>query len=106
MLTGKNRIKHKALVLSLIYLFLSGYMMVGEERHGLEHLRHAGHAARHASLICSWLCAASTSIHSANPNINQSLNPFFENLAVSAGPISKRLSVFYFHGRSPPVASS
>ena len=106
MLLGKNQIKQRALVLSLVYLFLSGYMMVGEQRHAFEHVRHSGHAARHASLICSWMCSASTSVLSANPNLNQGLNPSFESLAVSAGPISKRFSVFYFHGRAPPVASS
>src|SRR5437867_9247027 len=102
----KIQIKQAALLLSLVYLFLSSHMMIGEGRHALENVHHASHAARHSSLICAWMCTASTSIHSANPNINQSFNPSFEKLAVSNEPFSKHLSVFYFHGRSPPVVLS
>ena len=103
MLLGKNQIKQRALVLSLVYLLFSGYMMVGDQGHALEHARRARHTVRHPSLICSWMCAASTSLRSANPNLGQRLNASFEDLVVSAGPFSSHLSVFYFHGRSPPV---
>jgi len=103
---GKSRIKQKALVLSIIYLFLSGYMMVGEQRHVFEHARRGNHTTRHASLTCSWMCATSASVDSANPSLNEGLNPSFEDLVASAEPFPVRLSVFYFHGRSPPVGLS
>jgi hypothetical protein len=104
MLLGKTQIKQRALILSLVYLLLSGFMMVGEQQgHALEHVRRARNTVRHPSLICAWMCAASTSIHSANPNLRQRLNASFEDLVVSAEPFPSHLSVFYFHGRSPPV---
>jgi hypothetical protein len=106
MILRKTQIKQTAILLTLLYLFLSSHILVGGEWHALEHARRTSHTARHASLICAWMCSASTSVHSANPNLDQSFNPSFENLAVSTEAFSNHLSVFYFYGRSPPVVLS
>jgi hypothetical protein len=102
MLLGKNQVKQTAVLLSLVYLFLSSHMMIGGAGHALEHMRRTNSRPRHASFVCSWTCAASTSVQSANPSLSEKLNPTFEELIVSDKPSYDRLSIFYFQGRSPP----
>ncbi|MBI3609581.1 MAG: hypothetical protein HY204_02630 [Nitrospirae bacterium] len=102
----KTQIKQTALVLTLVYLFLSGFIMVGAGGHAAHHSDSADHAAQHASFICNWMCAASTFVQSANPRLSQRLTLSFENLAGYADGFYGIRSVISFYIRPPPVSVS
>lgn len=104
MMRRKTHIRHIVLILSLIYLFLSAFTVIGAEKHALDHERRANHAAQHASFICTWMCAASTFVHSADQKVSQRLHPSFENLTLSIEFSLKDLSIFSFYIRPPPNA--
>lgn len=99
------KMRKTTLLLALIYLFLSShiYMMIGMERHALEHAHHASHAAQHAFSLCAWMCGTSTFVNSTNLNLNQHYDSSFGNLAVYIEPSFDNLLTFDLHGRSPPV---
>lgn len=104
-MTQKAQVKQKtALVVLLVYLLLTSLIMVRAERHALKHEHHGSHAAQHASFICTWMCAASTFVHSADQKVSQRLHPSFENLTLSIEFSLKDLSIFSFYIRPPPNA--
>jgi hypothetical protein len=79
------------------------YMMVGMEKHSLEHEHHAQHSAKQASSICTWMCGSSASVHLVNPSFSQNPSPTLNHPATYTEPIFNNLSIFYFRDRSPPV---
>ena len=103
MLRQKTHIKQTACLIILVYLFLSGAMLVEVGNHAATHEHGANHAKQHASFVCSWMCAAPTHVHSAEPSLNLSFNPFFETLAVYSEPSFTNLSIFSHNARPPPV---
>lgn len=106
MMTRATTIKSTALLLTLVYLFLSGFMAVEAEQHALKHEHGADHAAHHSSLICDWMCAASSVVHSADPELTQQFIPSFVRTAVYVERFPNNLSIFSFHIRPPPVSVS
>ena len=100
----KTQIKQTALLLALVYFFLSSYMTIGVERHALEHQHHANHAARHASFICAWMCGASTFVHSTDQDLDQSFRLSFASLPGFIERFVRNLTIFSFHIRPPPIS--
>jgi len=98
----KTQIRQTALLLTLVYLFLSSYMMIGVERHALGHEHHANHSARHASVVCAWMCGASTFVHSTYQVLDQSSRLYFASLPGYIERFLSDLSGFSFHIRPPP----
>jgi hypothetical protein len=96
--------KPTAILLSLIYLFLSSLMTIEGGRHVLEHGRATHHAAQHASVTCAWMCAASTFIDSGDQNLRQGTHPPFQNRAVFIERFIGNLTLFSYHIRPPPVS--
>jgi hypothetical protein len=63
----------------LVYLFSTGLIMVRAEGHALRHEEHSeDHAKQHASFICTWMCAASTFVHSPEQTFGRQSIPSFE----------------------------
>ncbi len=106
MMRQKAQIRQTACLVLLVYLFLSGFMMVGAGSHAVTHQNGTHHAAQHASFVCAWMCAASSFVHTADPNPSQRFNPTFENLPTCASGLSDNLSILSFHIRPPPTALS
>ncbi len=57
--------KRIALCLTVVYFALSGTVVLEVGEHALKHRQHTNHAAQHASFICTWMCAASSSVVSS-----------------------------------------
>lgn len=73
-------IKRTALLFTLVYLFSTGLIMVRAEGHALSHEEHAEeHAKQHASFICTWMCAASTFVHTSGQTLDGQSTPSFES---------------------------
>ncbi|WDT70835.1 MAG: hypothetical protein MPW17_19125 [Candidatus Manganitrophus sp.] len=71
-------IKQTALLFTLVYLFSTGLIMVRAEGHALSHEEHAeDHAKQHASFICTWMCAASTFVHTSEQTLDGQSTPSF-----------------------------
>lgn len=100
-------LKRTALFVTLVYFSLTGLTMAGMERHALHHEDHHGnHAAQHASLICNWMCAASTYVHTSNQNRNNDFTPTPENLAPPVEGFIPHSPTFSFYIRPPPFLFS
>jgi hypothetical protein len=106
MMMRKTQIKQTALVLTFVYLFLSGFMAVGMEGHAPTHEHGSNHAAQHSSLICDWMCTASSFVHSGSPSLNQSFGPSFEKPVIDSGRFLGTPFIFSFYIRPPPVSIS
>jgi len=103
-MTQKTQIKRTALVLAMVYLFLSGFMAVGAGKQDVHRMHHAGHAKQHSTLFCHWMCSAATFVHSAELRVSDGVRePSFERPAVYAEPVLGHLSVFSFYIRPPPI---
>ncbi|TAK07523.1 MAG: hypothetical protein EPO39_06370 [Candidatus Manganitrophaceae bacterium] len=100
----KTKIKHTAILLSLIYLFLSSLMMIEGGRHAMEHGRGGHHAAQHASVTCAWMCAASTFIDSGDQNLRQIPHPSFQNQPVFIERFIGDPTLLSYHIRPPPFS--
>jgi len=73
-------IKQTAVLFTLVYLFSTGLIMVRAEGHALSHEEHAAdHAKQHASFICTWMCAASSFVHTLGQTLDGRSTPSFEN---------------------------
>ncbi|WDT73500.1 MAG: hypothetical protein MPW17_23050 (plasmid) [Candidatus Manganitrophus sp.] len=73
-------IKQTALLFTLVYLFSTGLIMVRAEGHALSHEEHTeDHAEQHASFICTWMCAASTFVHTPGQTLDGQSTPSFES---------------------------
>ena len=101
-MTRKTQIRQTALLVTLVYLFLSSSVIIGAERHALKHQHNTDHAAQHASFICTWMCASSSFVHTSDPVLNQTAQPSVENLAVYNERFLNPLSIFSFRIRPPP----
>ena len=104
MMTRKTQIKLTAFVLTLVYLFLSGFMVIGMGEHAAEHGHDSQHTAQHASFTCTWMCAASAFVHSADPHLTEGVRPSFEKLTVYTEPFLSNISAFSFYIRPPPIS--
>ncbi|MEK7306637.1 MAG: hypothetical protein AAB014_03270, partial [Nitrospirota bacterium] len=102
MMKQKSQIKQISILITLIYLFLSGFIMIGVGGHAAEHGHSADHATQHASFVCTWMCAASSFVHSADQKPSYRFNPCFENLQVYPERVSSNISIFSFYIRPPP----
>jgi hypothetical protein len=106
MMMRKIEIRQTALLVTLVYLFLSGFMMVGAGGHAAEHGHDSHHSAQHASFTCTWMCASSSFVHTTDQVLNQTAQPYIENLAVYNERFLNPLSIFSFHIRPPPLSIS
>ncbi len=95
--------KKTALFIVMVYLSLSGLMMVSAGDHAMIHQKSSDHAAQHASFVCTWMCAASTSAQSVVLQFNPSLRPSFESLNIDHRPFLANLSTTLPFGRAPPL---
>jgi len=101
---GQRSTKQIALLLALLFLISSGPMMIQGEGHALQHEHHGNHAARHATFVCTWMCAASTFVHSADQRINQTTSLFYEKPAAPVETFLRHLFISSIHIRPPPIA--
>jgi hypothetical protein len=106
MMMRKSHIQQTALALTLVYLFLSGFMAVGTAGHAPTHEHGSNHAAQHSTLICDWMCASSSYVQTSDPVLNQTTQPYVENLAVYDERFLNPLSIFSSHIRPPPISLS
>jgi hypothetical protein len=98
-----RRIKTTALLLTLIYLWLSGSIMIGAENHAVRHAHSANHSAQHSSFVCTWMCASSSFVHSSDHSLSRTPLPAEPNAAgIAQRPFDNR-SVFNFRTRPPPA---
>jgi hypothetical protein len=104
MMKPKTLIKSTALLLTLFSLFISGLIMIEAGGHALQHGHTASHAAQHASLICTWMCAASTALQSEDPRPIQRIAPSSESVIVSPGPFFSRSVPLVLRVRPPPFS--
>jgi hypothetical protein len=102
MMNQKKRIKQTAQILVLIYLFLSAFMTVGMERHALKHGRNPNHATQHATLMCNWMCAASTFVHSSDQTLNRNFTPSIAKLSILSEQRFHTISNLPYTARPPP----
>lgn len=106
MMTRKTQIRRTALLVVLVYLFLSGFMMTGMGEHVAEHGHDSHHSAQHASFTCTWMCASSSFVHTSDHVLKQTALPSIENLTVYNEHFLNPLSIFSFHIRPPPISIS
>ena len=99
-------IKKTALLLALVYLSLTGLIMVGTEKHALNHDDHSDHAAQHASFICTWMCASSTYTHTVDQNQTQEIHLAPEDPAFQIERFYFASPLFSYHIRPPPSSLS
>ena len=102
----KALIKRIALLITLVYLFLSSLMMIEAGGHAQKHEHTAHHAAQHASFICTWMCAASTTLNTGDQSLIQSTHPSFETFPVSIERVFNNPSIFSYYIRPPPSSFS
>lgn len=102
----KAQIRRIALLLTLAYFALSGSVMIQSGVHAAVHGHSPEHAAAHASFICTWMCAASSFVHSADPHLISGVHPSFEKLTVYTEPDRSNISALSFYIRPPPVSVS
>jgi hypothetical protein len=101
----KTKIKQTALFLTLVYFLLSGSVTIQTGGHAAKHGHSAHHSAQHASFICTWMCSASSFVHSGDQKLDQNSGPPSDFLAIPIERILNRLSIFSFHIRPPPILS-
>jgi len=94
-----------ALALAFVYFSLSLYMVVPLERHAMRHGQTPDHSEGHRSSICSWLCAASTFVHSADSAPAQDFIPSCETTLFSTKSVPLNKPLLVFHIRPPPFIS-
>ncbi|MBI3805416.1 MAG: hypothetical protein HY282_16840 [Nitrospirae bacterium] len=94
--------KQTALFFVLIYLFSTGLITVRAEGHLLSHGEHAGHAKRHASFLCSWICAASAFVPTAEQALDHRSIPTAEDRTVESEEPLRPHSFFAYTIRPPP----
>ena len=104
MMPQKTQLKQTALLVALVYFALSFAVAVRAADHGQTHSHHANHAAQHASLICVWMCAASSFVHSADPYLTRSVEPSPENPPDRNPGGMSQITITSFHIRPPPSA--
>lgn len=103
MMNRQRPFKRTALLLAFLFLVASVPMTILEEGHAIEHdHQQADHASHHAKLACTWMCAASTFVHSADPAVDQSFSLFYSKPTFLVAPFLTHLSVFSIHIRPPP----
>lgn len=103
MVNRNKRIKHTAQLLVLIYLFLSAFMTIGMERHALRHGRNPNHAAQHTTLICNWMCTASTFVHTPDQKLNSGFLPSIAKPHTLTEQLFHNISVLPHDARPPPL---
>jgi len=95
-------LRHTYLSVSLIVciLFVGAAFAVQSPAHAFHHSHHQ--ASTHASLLCSWMCAAGQVDQTADPVIN---TPGYETggLTVLTHEVSFRILIRSIFPRGPPV---
>ena len=95
-------LRHPFLVLGLVscLLVVGGFLAGQSAAHSLHHAHH--NTTTHASVICSWMCAAGQVVESANPILE---SPVFAIRDLEILPISSigPVSLFFFFKRGPPT---
>jgi len=105
-MSQKRRFKQTAQLLVLIYLVASAFMTVGIERHALKHGRNPNHAAQHATLMCNWMCAASTFVNASDQQLNNGFVPSIAKLSLLTEQLFHNISVLPHFARPPPFSLS
>lgn len=100
---NKPWIKQIAILFTLVYLFLTGMIMVRTEGHALSHEEHSNHVKQHSSLICSWMCVASTYVHSPEQTLDWRSNPSPDLLIVVQEAPPRPQPFFTDTIRPPPL---
>jgi len=95
--------KTTALSLVLVYLSLSGMMMVQAGDHAMMHQKSADHATQHRSFVCTWMCAAGTSGQSVVLQFTPSLRPSFAYPYIDIKSSLTHQSTSLPFGRAPPL---
>lgn len=78
-------------------------MVFGVEKHAVQHGRFPHDAREHASFVCTWMCAATTYVHSVDQAIRQQFVPVFDVLTTFGTEkilLNKPLLALY--SRPPP----
>jgi len=95
--------KKIALSIVMVYLSLSGLMMVQAGEHAMMHQKSQDHAAQHRSFVCTWMCAAGTSAQSVALQFNPSLRPSFESPDIAIKSFRVQQVTTLPFGRAPPL---
>jgi hypothetical protein len=98
-----RNIKRTALLVTLVYFALSILVMFQAGKSSAMHRHGTNHAGHHNSFICSWMCAASSGIHSADLDVTQEFHAFSENLPIRNESYFSNLSVYHEFIRPPPT---
>jgi hypothetical protein len=75
----KRIIRNTALLLTLCYFYLSGALALCPGEHMLMHGGSAHQETQPASILCTWMCAASIYVHTAKQTLELPSNPSFES---------------------------
>ncbi|NGZ11900.1 MAG: hypothetical protein CV088_21460 [Nitrospira sp. LK70] len=85
--------------LAIILLYLSGVVAAQSAEHTVHHAHHQ--AAMHASLLCSWLCAAGQAIEVSAVDLQAHQKPLIPtDLHSAQNPVEHVASIFL--SRAPP----
>ncbi len=98
-----KNLRRTAFFLTLVYLFLSGFVMVGMGGQAMEHGHTAHHRTHHSTLTCLWMCAAGTFVHSVVPKLDPIFYRSIEDIISHFEPILSNLSIFSLYIRPPPI---
>jgi len=74
-------IRRSAFMIALVYLSMSTVMSLQLGGHALKHGQGSHHAKQHVSLVCTWMCAASTPLQSMRPPLEQARLAFYGKVA-------------------------
>ncbi len=89
--------------LVLIYFSLTGVFLTGAGGHGLMHGQKKQHSAEHASVLCSWMCATSSHLHSPETHSVRDHHPVPIDLGERVEELLKDSRPASFRIRPPPL---
>ncbi len=98
--------KKIALTTILVYFSLSVFVMFTVGQHALRHGRIGHHSVQHATLLCTWMCAASTHVFTLQQQLPKTLVHFSELIVFHAERIFSNSPLFAFYIRPPPNTRS
>ncbi|MFQ5597745.1 MAG: hypothetical protein ACE5GK_06805 [Nitrospiria bacterium] len=100
---GRNRQTQEiAFTTTLIYLCMTAYMIFGVEGHALRHGKVSHHAAQHRTILCSWMCAASTHVYAADQKFQKVSIHFIETLVSYTEKMFSHPHLLAYFIRPPP----
>jgi hypothetical protein len=104
MLNWNRQIKRTAVLVAVVHLLLTASMGGASAEHFTRHGQSAHHSGQHSSLICAWMCVASSTVHTSPLVLNDNFLPYHVKTAVNYYPFLNPLSIFSSHIRPPPVS--